>query len=371
VEAVGKGLFTAAGLLWTAAWALVLGYAFSAVIQVFVRPQEAADKLGEAGPKQVGLAMGLGFVSSSCSFAALAATRSLLVKGARLETALAFLFASTNLVIELAVLLWIFLGWRFVLALYIGAFILVTVMILLVRLTLPRRLLDAALERARQVEDQDMQASGDLPASWRQRLRRREAWARAGDAFVGEWRMAAKEILLGFLVAGFIAALVPPAFFQAIFPQELPAWLLAPVHAVIAPLIAVLTVIGSLGNGPLAAVFWENGVAFAGVMAFLASDFIVPPSLKINANYYGWRFAVYLGLVVAAAAVVSGVTLQALFAALGLIPERGASVTEMATFGVDYTLFLNVLAALAAATLLWLRRRTASAARAAPRSAQS
>jgi uncharacterized protein len=166
-----------------------------------------------------------------------------------------------------------------------------------------------------------------------------------------------KELAAGFLAAGFVAALVPAAFFQAIFPQELPAWLLAPVHALLAPVLAIFTVIGSMGNGPLAAVLWQNGVAFAGIMAFLYADFVVPPALKINITYYGWRFAAYLGLVFAASAVIAGVVVNALFSLVGLIPSERKEVREIAAFELDYTLVLNVVALAVAATLLWLRRR--------------
>lgn len=232
-------------------------------IQVFVKPTEAADRLGGGGVRDIGLATGLGFISSSCSFAALAATRALWTKGARLESALAFMFASTNLVIELGVLLWIFLGWEFVLALYLGAAILIPVMVVLVRLTYPKRLAEEARQRASEVQGGAMDPAEGLEASWRERVRDRRAWSRVGDRFVMEWQMAGKEIAFGFLVAGTIAALVPREVFETVFPRVGPEWLQAVLHAVIAPVAAVLTFIGSMGNGPLAALLWENGVAFA------------------------------------------------------------------------------------------------------------
>lgn len=349
-------VYTTASLLWMAGWALVLGYAFSSAIQVFVKPAEAADRLGQGGPRQIALATGIGFISSSCSFAALAATRALWTKGARLEAALAFMFASTNLVIELGVLLWIFLGWEFVLALYLGAAILIAVMVLLVRLTCPAQLADEARRRAAEVEGEHMDPAEGLPGSWKERIRDRRAWSGVGERFVMEWRMAGKEILLGFLIAGAIAALVSRDVFETVFPRVGPDWLQALMHAVIAPVAAVLTVIGSMGNGPVAALLWENGVAFAGIMAFLASDFVVPPSLKINANYYGWRFAGYLAFVSVAAAVVSGVVLHALFAVVGLVPDRDVRLAEQAQFSLNHTFFLNVVAVAVAAVLLGLRR---------------
>jgi uncharacterized membrane protein YraQ (UPF0718 family) len=178
---------------------------------------------GRRGAREVGLAAGLGFISSSCSFAALAATRALWTKGARLESALAFMFASTNLVIELGVLLWIFLGWEFVLALYLGAVVLISVMVLLVRLTYPTRLAEEARRRAGEAQDGAMDPAEDPEASWRERLRDRRAWGRVGDRFVMEWQMAGKEILFGFLLAGAIAALVPARCSRRCSPGPVPS----------------------------------------------------------------------------------------------------------------------------------------------------
>ncbi len=357
LEAVWESLRIGAELFWKAFWALALGYAISAAIQVFLSRRAAAKHLGKASPGNLGLAMAFGFASSSCSFAALAATRSLFAKGAHLISALAFMFAATNLAVELAVLLWIFLGWQFVAALFVGAFVLVPTMALIVRLTLPERLAEEARRRAQELEDKESEQASELPRRWRERLTSAAAWQRVGSGFASEWKMVWKELAAGFLAAGFVAALVPPSFFATIFPQDLPAWLLAAVHALLAPVLAIFTVIGSMGNGPLAAILWQNEVAFAAIMAFLYADFVVPPALKINATYYGWRFAAYLGLVFAAAAVVAGVVVHALFSLVGLIPSERKELREIATFELDYTLVLNVVALVVAGVLLWLRRR--------------
>ncbi len=231
---------TAAGLFWRAAWALALGYAISAAIQVFVSRREAATRLGQGSPAQLGLAMLLGFASSSCSFAALSATRSLFTKGAALTSALAFMFASTNLAIEVAALAVIFLGWEYAVALFVGAPVLVAVMAVLVRLTVPDGLADAALEHARRVEAGDMERSEGLPESLAARLRDRRAWSRVGDAYVSEWGMVWKELLVGFAVAGAIASLVPDEVFEALFPQG-DSWWVVPVQVLMAPVLAVAT----------------------------------------------------------------------------------------------------------------------------------
>ncbi|HVL33820.1 MAG TPA: permease [Actinomycetota bacterium] len=360
LQDIGEGFAIGAGLFWRAAWALALGYAVSALIQVFVSRGEAAKHMGRAGVRPVGLAMALGFASSSCSFAALSATRSLYAKGADLIAALAFMFASTNLAIEVAALAVVFLGWPFAVALFLGAPILVAVMAILVRLTRPRRLAEEARERAGDTIGHEMQPGKDLPEGVADRVRAKQAWAQVGRSYIGEWRMVWKELLVGFTVAGLVTAMVPQAFFQALFPTGLATWLLVPLHALLAPVLAIFTVIGSMGNGPLAAVLWANGVAFGAIMAFLYSDFIVPPSLKINARYYGWRFAFYLGSIFAVSAVIAGIIVHGLFAVTGFIPDEARDVKQLSRFAVDYTFFLNVFALAVSIALIALARRSSS-----------
>lgn len=355
--AVWDALHTGAGLFWKALWALALGYAISAAIQVLVSRLEAAQQLGSGSPRQLALAMGLGFISSSCSFAALSATRSLFTKGAALRTALAFMFASTNLAVEVAALAYNFLGWQYVVALFVGAPILVVVMDVLVRLTRRDDSPTPPGSNAEQVEGHSMEPAKGLPDSFRGRVRDERAWHRMGTAYVGEWRMVWKELLVGFLVAGAVAALVPAAVFEAIFPQEGGSWWLVPVQAALAPVLAVLTFIGSMGNGPLAAILASHGVVFGAIMAFLYADFVVPPALKINTTYYGWRFAGYLAGVFAVAAVAAGVAVHLLFAGAGLLPQDAKDIEELAAFRIDYTFWLNLLALAVAAALVVLARR--------------
>lgn len=193
VEAAGTGL----GLFWRALWALAFGYAISAGIQVFVSRGAAAKHLGEPKPRKLGLAMLLGFASSSCSFAALSATRSIWTKGAHLVAALAFMFASTNLAIEVAALALIFLGWQFVLALFVGAPILVTVMALIVAVWRPKQLEKQAFERARGISE-EMEMSHDRSGNWRSRMKERSSWQMVGRAYMGEWKMVWKDLAVGF-----------------------------------------------------------------------------------------------------------------------------------------------------------------------------
>lgn len=361
IEQIGQALYVGAGLFWKAFWALAFGYAFSSLIQVLVPREVIAKYLGRGGVKQVGLAMVMGPASSSCSFAALSAGRALLQKGAALTPMLAFLFGATNLSPQVAALAWIFLGWQFALALVLGSVVHVAIMAVLIRLTYSEK----RVEQARKDADKAGKEHGGmsdpaegLPGIWHEKIRSKKAWLRIGQTYVREWGMVWKDILAGFTVAGAVATLIPDAVFQAIFPQDINLILLVVVHALLGPVLAIFTVIGSMGNGPLAAVLWENGVLFAGIIAFLYADFVVLPSLRINASYYGWRFATYLALVFAASAAGAGFIMHGLFWALGLIPEAQAGrVQELATFQINYVFYLNLVAVAITFALLLLGRR--------------
>ena len=361
MEQVGQVLYVSAGLFWRAFWALAFGYAFSSLIQVLIPRDVISKYLGRPGLKQTVLAMILGPASSSCSFAALSAGRVLLAKGAALVPMMAFLFGSTNLAPPVAALAWIFLGWQFALALVLGSIPLVAIMALIVYLIYPEKMLKRAREDAAKAgeEQAGMRDSAEgLPQPWREKLSSSEAWRRIGVTYLAEWRMVWKELFFGFLIAGAVATLVPDAFFQALFPKDLPPFLLVPIHALLGPVLAVLSIIGSMGNGPLAAVLWENGVLFAGILVFLYADFVVIPSLRINVTYYGWRFAAYLGFVFTASAVGAGLFMHALFWALGLIPEAKAGrVQELAQFRIDYVFFLNLAALAISGVLIWRGRK--------------
>jgi uncharacterized membrane protein YraQ (UPF0718 family) len=202
----------------------------------------------------------------------------------------------------------------------------------------------------------EMDPGEGLPERLPDRARDERAYQRMGRAYFGEWRMVYKELIAGFLVAGAVAAWVPASFFEALFPQG-DGWHVVPLQALLAPVLAVLTVIGSMGNGPLAAILAEHGVVFGAIMAFLYSDFVVPPALKINARYYGWRFALYLGVLFSAAAVVTGIVMHGLFAVAGILPGGARSVQEMAVFAIDYTFWLNLVSAVVVVAMFLLARR--------------
>ncbi len=355
-QTYGEAAKTSLGFFWKAGWAFVLGYFVSGMIQAFVPKDKLTRHMGAADIGSVALATVFGAASSSCSFAALAAARSLVLKGAHFVAAVAFMFASTNLVIELGILILIFLGWQFLAAEIIGGLVLIALSGLLIRATYPEAWLNQAREKVSEDTGEDEQSF-----DWRKRIRSRMGWQMVGHNFVMDWRMVWKEILIGFTIAGFVAVLVPEAWWARIFladrASELPAWLIALENAALAPFVAAATFIGSMGNIPLATVLNANGVLFAGIMGFIYSDLMVPPLVAVNAKYYGWRVALYIAGVMYVSIVATALILNGLFALLGIIPESGKSVTEVVQFKIDYTFWLNLAFVGVTGWLVFLWRR--------------
>jgi len=364
-ETWGQAAATSLGFFWMALWAFCLGYVVSSMIQVFVTQQRMQQTMGERGPRAVALGTFFGFISSSCSFAALSTSRALFQKGASLVPALAFLLASTNLVIELGILIAVFLSWHFVVGEYVGGLLLIGFMWLIVKLTLPPRLEQAAREHTQQAQSGHQHhhgSDGDDPPDWKKMIRSRDGWRKVAMQYKMEWGMVWKDVTFGFTIAGVIAAFVPPAFFETLFigsgSEGGPAWWQTILHTFIGPVAAFFTFIGSMGNIPLAAVLFGSGVSFAGIMAFIFSDLVVFPVLRIAAQYFGWKMAAYILLVFLASLVASALCLHYGFAAFDLLPDPQAAKarqTEPAErFGVDYTLFLNAAFLLVTAGLAWL-----------------
>lgn len=338
---------TSTGFFWMALWAFILGYVISSLIQVLVTRERMQRAMGREGPRSMALGTFFGFLSSSCSFSALSTTRALFGKGAGLAPSLAFMLASTNLVIELGMVIAIFLGWQFVVGEYVGGLLLILTTWLLVRLTRPRRLEQRARERLR--------GDGHDPVgertSWREKIRSDWGWKQIGQTYVMEWQMVWKDVLIGFTVAGVVSAMVPQAFFEALFlgaggeDAANPGLLQVLAQTLVGPLAAFFTFIGSMGNIPLAAVLFAQGVSFAGVMAFIFSDLVVLPVLRIHAAYYGWKMALYILGLMLTGIVASSLAMHYALAALGLLPDfsQATPPAEREFFKVDYQLFLNLI----------------------------
>src|SRR5689334_3891050 len=273
-------------MAWEVWWALVLGFAISAIVQAWVPRERVERSLAGSGPRPVAWATGLGAASSSCSYAAIAIAKSLFQKGASAASALAFQFASTNLVWELGLVLWVLIGWQFTLAEFLGGIVMIVLMTLALRLFVSRKAERDARVHAQRADTGHIHNASGEQMSWRERLTSTRAWSDVAHNFRGDWKMLWKEVTIGFLLAGFVAQL-GDNFFNRLFITNAPGPLNALENVVVGPLIAVLSFVCSVGNVPLAAVLWSGGISFAGVLAFLFADLIILPILAIYRKYYG------------------------------------------------------------------------------------
>jgi uncharacterized membrane protein YraQ (UPF0718 family)/YHS domain-containing protein len=357
LETIADGLGNALMMAYEVWWALVLGFLVSAIVQAWVPRARIQAALSGGGPRPVALATGLGAASSSCSYAAVAIAKSLFQKGASAASALAFQFASTNLVWELGLVLWILIGWQFALAEFVGGLLMIAAMALGLRLFVPPRLEARAREHAADAATghQHPVAGSSLP--WRERVRSAAAWSDVAHNFRGDWQMLWKEVALGFLIAGFVGLLSEDVF-TTLFVTDAPGPVQTIENVLVGPVIAVLSFVCSIGNVPLAAVLWSGGISFAGVMAFLFADLVVLPIVLIYRKYYGTAFALRICALMLAAMVVAALAVDGLFGALGLIPGARPSADDVfGSIGLDYKLVLNVLALAAFAGLMWLTAR--------------
>ncbi len=345
IEVIWHGLRDAFLMAWTVWWALVLGFAISAVVQTWVPRERIERTLSGGGARPIALATGLGAASSSCSYAAVAIGRSLFAKGAAAANSLAFQFASTNLVWELGLVLWVLLGWQFTLGEYAGGIVMIVLMAAALRVFVNRGLEEDARRHAQAAASghQHHSAGGELP--WRRRLTSLEAWSDVAHNFRGDWQMLWREILIGFLLAGFVAQL-GNGFFESLFLRNAPAPLPTIENVIVGPLIAVLSFVCSVGNVPLAAVLWSGGISFAGVLAFLFADLIVLPIIAIYCKYYGTAYGLRITALMFVTMAIAALIVSGVFSAVGLVPTgpRPARADIFGSLQVGYKLYLNLLA---------------------------
>jgi uncharacterized membrane protein YraQ (UPF0718 family)/YHS domain-containing protein len=355
-DQIGQGLWNAFQMAWEVWWALVLGFLLSAMVQAWAPRRRLEHALGGHGPRELALATGLGAASSSCSYAAVAIAKSLFQQGASLASAMAFQFASTNLVFEIGIVLWVFLGWQFTLAEFVGGLLLIVLMWIGIRTLVSRREEERARKRARAAD------AGHLhPSASGSRVLSLDGWSDVAHNFRGDWEMLWKEIVGGFLIAGFIA-LLPKGFFNGLFLSGTGGAPQLVENVVVGPLVAVLSFVCSVGNIPLAAVLWGGGISFAGVIAFVYADLIIVPLVLVYGRYYGWRLtAVIVGLMFGAM-VVAALAVDGIFSAAGLVPEQRPSIESITERGIswNYTTALNIVFALVAAALFGLTLRRAA-----------
>src|SRR5690349_4303160 len=325
-------------------WALVLGFAISAIVQAWVPRERIESALSGSGFVPIAKATGLGAASSSCSYAAIAIAKSLFQKGASAVTSLTFQFASTNLVWELGLVIWILIGWQFTLAEFVGGFVLIALMAILLRRFVSPKLEEEAREHAQHAQVKHQHHPAGESMGWRERLTSVSAWSDVAHNFRGDWKMLWKEISIGFLLAGFIG-LLGDDFFNFLFIEDAPAAVKTLENVIAGPIIAVLSFVCSVGNAPLAAVLWSGGISFAGVIAFIFADLIVLPIVLAYRKYYGTSFALRITALMFVTIVVAALVVDGLFSVFGLIPT-GPRPTREDIFGsieVDYKLFLNIL----------------------------
>ncbi|AZP22323.1 permease [Streptomyces aquilus] len=357
MDAIWHALSIAGSMTWEVTWALILGFTLSAVVQAVVRRATVVRLLGDDRPRTLALSAGLGAASSSCSYAAVALARSLFRKGADFTAAMAFEIASTNLVIELGIIMALLMGWQFTAAEFAGGPIMIVVLAVLFRLFLRERLLRQAREQAERGVAGSMEGHAAMDMSVRgeggftRRLFSRDGFTSVSHIFVMEWSAILRDLAAGLLIAGAIAAWVPDSFWHTFFLADHPlaAKLVGPL---VGPLVAIATFVCSIGNVPLAVVLWKGGISFGGVIAFIFADLLILPILNIYRKYYGARTAAFLLVTFFAAIAVAGYAVEFAFGGLGLIPDQADATIPEEGITWNYTTWLNIVFLLLAATLL-------------------
>jgi uncharacterized membrane protein YraQ (UPF0718 family) len=362
-HALGHALTVTGSMTWEILWALILGFALSAVVQAVVRRSTIIQRLGDERPRTMAVAAGFGAASSSCSYAAVALARALFNKGASFTAAMVFEIASTNLVVELGVILAVLIGWQFTVAEFVGGPIMIVLIAVLFRLVLRQRLIDAARAQSDKGLAGSMEghAAMDMTISedgglWH-RLRSKEALTAISHIFVMEWAAVIRDIAMGLVIAGAVAAWVPDAFWHHFFAVDHP--LLSKVWGpLIGPIVSLMSFVCSIGNVPLAGVLWNAGISFGGVISFIFADLIILPILVIYRKYYGTKMTLFILASFYVTMVAAGYIVELLFSGLGLVPtKRNARVGEIAIHW-DYTSVLNIVALAVAVALIYRFVRT-------------
>ena len=356
IQSVANALFMAFSMLWEILWPLILGFTLSGIIQAVVSHQAMAKTLGDDGPKSLTFATLFGIASSSCSYAAVALARSIFQKGASFTASMVFELASTNLVIELGIILIVLLGWQFALAEYLGGILMVIFIALIFRITLTPRLVQQAETQAEKglagrMEGHaamDMSVSG---SSFLSKLFSRKGVTAVSHFFVMDWASVWVDIALGLLIAGALAAWVPDSFWRILFFANNPT--LAKIEGpLVGPLVAIISFVCSVGNVPLAAVLWRGGISFGGVVSFIFADLIILPILDIYRKYYGWKMMGFILLTFYITMAAAGYAIEFLFATVGIIPQNRNVVAITEGIQWNYTTILNILFLLLAAFLV-------------------
>jgi len=356
LTSIGQALFTSLSMFWEILWPLILGFTLSGIVQAVVSHRAMAKTLGCDGPKCITFATLFGIASSSCSYAAVALARSLFQKGASFTSSMAFELASTNLVIELGIILIVLLGWQFTAAEFTGGILMVIFIALLFRFTLTPRLVQMAKTQAEKgaVGRMEGHAAMDMSVSggsFFSKLLSGKGFTAISNYFVMDWASVWVDIVLGLLIAGALAAWVPDSFWRAFFFSTNPT--IAKIEGpLVGPLVSIVSFVCSVGNVPLAAVLWRGGISFGGVVSFIFADLIILPILDIYRKYYGWKVMGYILLTFYVTMAAAGYIVEFLFEALGIIPQNRNVVAITEGIQWNYTTVLNIIFLLLAAVLV-------------------
>ena len=362
---VGRGLREGFFMFWETLWALVLGFTLSGAVQAFISKDQMRAKLGTHGPKAVARASVYGMVSSSCSYAASAMSKSLFTKGADFTSAMIFMFASTNLVVELGIIMIVLLGWQFAVGEFIGGPIMIILLATAGGLVFSAPVVTRALQHVRgetgghdheamtgvTLERQEELESEPL----REKFHSLSAWSDASNYAVADVTMLRRELLIGYTVAGLLATLVPTHVWNVLFLHGHGFWT-SVENALVGPLIAVISWVCSIGNVPLAAALWSGGISFGGVIAFIFADLIAMPLILIYRKLYGWELTLRMVGLFYAIMAVAGLATEGIFSAFSGVPSRRNFSVSSAHFSWNYTTFLNIVFIAVAIAVWWLAR---------------
>jgi uncharacterized membrane protein YraQ (UPF0718 family)/YHS domain-containing protein len=357
---IGRSLREAFFMFWETLWPLILGFGLSGAVQTFVGRESMQRKLGNHRAGSVTRASLYGMVSSSCSYAATAMAKSLFVKGADYIAAMVFMFASTNLVIELGIVLVVLMGWQFAVSEFVGGVIMIVLLATLGSLWLRGRQISLARARLSQQDDgsehQHSPASAQLQRQpLATRLRSKAGWADSATYTMSDLTMLRRELLVGYTVAGFLAVLVPTSVWQAVFITGHGFWT-SLENVIVGPFIAIISFVCSIGNVPLAAALWKGGISFGGVISVIFADLIAFPLLMIYRRYYGTRLMLRMLAVFWALMSTAGLITEGIFRAVGLVPTLRPTSVAPARFSWNYTTYLNIVFLLLFALLYWTYR---------------
>lgn len=344
---LSRALYISFAMFWEILWALILGFTISAIIQAVISRREMAKLMPDSSPRSLAVATGLGAASSSCSYAAVAIARSIFKKGGNFVSAIIFEFASTNLVIELGIIMTILLGWQFTLAEFIGGPIMIIILALIFRIFLKEKLVEKARQQAEKGLVGSMEGHAEMDMSLEKgpilkRIISKKGLTTISHYYIMDWASIWRDIFIGLLIAGALAAWVPMTFWQSFFLSQ--SGFVSKIWGpIVGPFISMFSFVCSIGNVPLAAVLWNGGISFGGVISFIFADLIILPILNIYRKYYGLKMSIFLFVTSYVAMVISGFLIEILFEFLGLIPtKRNALVTE-ASLSFNYTTILNIV----------------------------